>query len=187
MKTVVTAFKEHKEFKRIKYWDANDLSFNRDTYTPPHYADTIEILINKGAVGELYICGNRYTLGREHIFYIPSSGIYLTKYKKNDCVTIVSKITTEVLKLLLYLEAILTQGATQRLNYIINCFSLSFCQLVGGDGFTERGFTSATRYFSYRYKRKLRHLVRLNVCDVRTAVDPQSYSRSAQGNIRLNL
>ena len=109
MKNVVTAFKEHKEFKRIKYWDANDLTFERDTYSPPHYADTIEILVNKGSEGELYVCGKRYELCGEQAFYIPPYGVHSTRYKKSGGIMTVLKINLETLRSIFDLEAILKE------------------------------------------------------------------------------
>lgn len=109
MKTVVTAFKEHKEFKRIKYWDANDLTFERDTYSPPHYAETVEILVNKGSVGELYVCGKRYELFGEQAFYIPPYGVHSTRYKKSGGIMTVLKINLSELKPIFDLEAILME------------------------------------------------------------------------------
>lgn len=124
MKTVVTAFKEHKEFKRVKYWDANDLFFTCDAYSPPHYADTVEILVNRGAVGDMYICGNHYELSGEQVFYIPPNGVHSTKYVKNDGMMTVLKINVVSLKPLLDLEAILREEgiALTELPYLVESF-----------------------------------------------------------------
>ena len=107
MKNVITAFKEHKTFKYNRPWDVNTLTFPSDTITPPHYADTIEVLLCCDIMGEIYIGGHKYTLGGKQVFYIPPKIVHSVFYKKNDGYVKVLKINFEQLKPILGIEEIL--------------------------------------------------------------------------------
>lgn len=60
----MTAFKEHKIFKQNRPWDVNKMIFPTKITAPPHYADTIEVLLCCDLVGDIYIGGNKFELCR---------------------------------------------------------------------------------------------------------------------------
>ena len=84
MKNIITAFKEHKIFKHNRPWDINTMTFSADITTPPHYADTIEVLLCCNAKGDIYIGGNKFELCGTQIFYIPPRVVHSVFYKKCD-------------------------------------------------------------------------------------------------------
>lgn len=103
----MTAFKEHKIFKQNRPWDVNKLIFSTDITAPPHYADTIEVLLCCDVSGDIYIGGNKFTLCDKQIFYIPPRVVHSVFYKKNSGFVQVLKINFEQLKPLLNIEEIL--------------------------------------------------------------------------------
>lgn len=107
MKNVITAFKEHKTFKQNRVWDVNTLTFASDTITPPHYADTIEVLLCCDVMGDIYIGGRKYALGGKQVFYIPPKMVHSVFYQKNNGFVKVLKINIVQLKSVLDIEAML--------------------------------------------------------------------------------
>ena len=107
MNNVITAFKEHKTFKQNRPWDVNTLTFSADLITPPHYADTIEILLCCDVTGNIYIGGQKSALGNKQVFYIPPRAVHSVFYKKNDGYVKVLKINIEQLKTMLNIEEFL--------------------------------------------------------------------------------
>ncbi|MBQ8551280.1 MAG: helix-turn-helix transcriptional regulator [Clostridia bacterium] len=107
MKRVITAFKEHKEFKRKKHWDANILRFQTEIVTPPHYADTVEIIVNHGAVGDIHIGGKHCKVTDHLAYYIPPNAVHSIEYQKSDGYVSVLKINHLTLKQYLDLESVL--------------------------------------------------------------------------------
>ena len=108
MNRIVTAFKEHKEFKNEKHWDANDMTFKKDCQTPPHYADTVEIIINKGTVGDIYIGGTRFELAGQQAFFIPPDTVHSMHYKMCDGVVTVLKINVDTIKPYINIDKLLS-------------------------------------------------------------------------------
>ena len=107
MRHVITAFKEHKEFKRERHWDANILRFQKDVITPPHYADTIEIIVNHGAEGDIYIDGKHCKLSQHQAYFIPPNASHSMQYQKNEGYISILKINHLTLKKHLNLETVL--------------------------------------------------------------------------------
>ena len=107
MNQVITAFKEHKTFKQNRPWDVNTLTFPTDTVTPPHYADTIEVLLCCNVMGEIYIGGQKNVLGGNQVFYIPPRAVHSIFYKKNNGYVKVLKIHVEQFKAMLNIETLL--------------------------------------------------------------------------------
>lgn len=107
MKRVITAFKEYKEFKPEKHWDANVLRFEKAKVTPPHYADTVEIIINHGAAGDIHIDGNHCRLTDHLAYYIPPNAVHSVEYQKNDGYVSILKINHLALKQYLDLGSVL--------------------------------------------------------------------------------
>lgn len=107
MKNIITAFKEHKIFKHNRPWDINTMTFSADITTPPHYADTIEVLLCCNAKGDIYIGGNKFELGGTQIFYIPPQVVHSVFYKKCDGFVKVLKVNAEQLKPFFDIEEIL--------------------------------------------------------------------------------
>lgn len=107
MKRILTAFKEYKEFHDNRHWDANILRFPRDIVTPPHYADTVEILVNHSAVGDIHIGGRQYKLTPNTGYFISPNTVHSVFYPKNDGYIMGLKINHVTLKKYLDLEAVL--------------------------------------------------------------------------------
>ena len=78
----MTAFKEHKIFKQNRPWDVNKMIFPTKITAPPHYADTIEVLLCCDLVGDIYIGGNKFELCGKQIFYIPPRIVHSVFTKK---------------------------------------------------------------------------------------------------------
>ena len=83
MKRIITAFKEHKEFQKNRPWDVNDMFFPTDIVTPPHYADTIKILLCRNIKGTAFIGGNRFDVSGEKVFFIAPNVIHSMQYQKS--------------------------------------------------------------------------------------------------------
>lgn len=107
MKRIITVFKEHKEFKKEKHWDANILRFPTNTSTPPHYADTVEIIINHGACGDIHIAGTHCKSSEHLAYFIPPNAVHSMEYQKCDGYVSVLKINHLTLKKHLDLESVL--------------------------------------------------------------------------------
>lgn len=107
MKKVITAFKEHKTFQHLRPWDANTLFFPSDLTTPPHYADTIEVLLCCNVLGEIYIGGQKTDLSGKQVFYIPPGAVHAVYYKKSEGYVHVLKINVEQLDPFFQIEQIL--------------------------------------------------------------------------------
>ncbi len=97
MKDVITAFKEEKKFKYDRPWDVNPMFFPSDIITPPHYADTVEVLLCCGVSGEIFIGGEKTALGGKQVFYIAPRVVHSVFYKKNDGYVKILKINVEKL------------------------------------------------------------------------------------------
>lgn len=107
MKNLITAFKEHKTFKYNRPWDVNTLTFPADLITPPHYADTVEVLLCCDVTGDIYIGGQKSALGGRQVFYIPPMVVHSVFYKKNNGFVKVLKINIEQLNKMLDIEEFL--------------------------------------------------------------------------------
>lgn len=107
MKSIITAFKEQKSFKHNRPWDVNTMTFPTDITTPPHYADTIEVLLCCGVKGEIYIGGHCEEFYGKQVFYIPPRVVHSIFYKKNDGYVKVLKINIEQLKTAVDIENLL--------------------------------------------------------------------------------
>lgn len=107
MKRIVTMFKEYKEFRKDKHWDANVMYFPTDSVVPPHYADTVEILVNHGATGTIRIGGQVCDLGAHCAYFIAPDTVHAVDYHKNEGSISILKIDHRPLKRFLDLEAVL--------------------------------------------------------------------------------
>lgn len=107
MKNIITAFKEQKLFKHNRPWDVNIMTFPTDITVPPHYADTIEVLLCCGVNGEAYIGGQKSYLEGKQVYYIPPRVVHSIFYKKGNGYVEVMKINIEQLKDALNIENLL--------------------------------------------------------------------------------
>jgi AraC-like DNA-binding protein len=110
MKNVMTAFKEYKEFKKRRPWDVNTLRFPSGSTTPPHYAETIEILLCCDIKGTAYIGGNRYELEGKQAFFIAPNVIHSIQYLQSEGHVIVVKLHPDGLLPLINLQNILAES-----------------------------------------------------------------------------
>lgn len=109
MKKIMTVFKEHKEFHKNRPWDVNDMHFPSDVITPPHYADTIEILVCRDIKGTAFIGGNRFDLSGRKTFFIAPNVIHSMQYKKNEGVLTIVKLQLDGLTSMVNLPNILAR------------------------------------------------------------------------------
>ena len=110
MKNVMTAFKEYKEFKKKRPWDVNTMRFPSGSITPPHYAETIEILLCCNIKGTAYIGGNRYDLEGKQVFFIAPNVIHSMQYLQSDGHVTVIKLHPDGLLPLINLQNILAEA-----------------------------------------------------------------------------
>ena len=75
--------------------------------TPPHFANTIEILLTKGIEGNILINENRENFQEKSAFYIPPGTIHSMKYLKGGDFIVCFQINIEKLKEYIDLENIL--------------------------------------------------------------------------------
>lgn len=106
----VTAFKEHKEFAGARLCDVHRMTFPQDTVTPPHYADTLEILLCRNLKGTAVIDGNAYPLAGTQAFYIAPNVVHSVYYRKNDGDVRVVKVNLERMRAVMDFEEILRRS-----------------------------------------------------------------------------
>jgi len=107
MNRVITAFKEHKEFSNGKFWDANRLYLNKNISSPPHYADTVEIIVDHGAVGNIHIGGAHYEFSGSGAYFIAPDTVHSMMYKKCDGYVTILKLAVTPLKEFLDISAMI--------------------------------------------------------------------------------
>lgn len=104
---VVQSFKEQKEFPKDKPWSAVRIDYNKDDITPPHYADTIELLVYNNVLGDAYIGANHFVLKGKKAFFIAPNVVHGFNYKKCGGYVMTLKINAEQLKPIFNIEAYL--------------------------------------------------------------------------------
>ena len=75
--------------------------------TPPHFANTIEILLTKGIEGSININENHDTFKEKSAYYIPPGAIHSMKYVKGGDLIVCFQINIEKLKTYINLENVL--------------------------------------------------------------------------------
>lgn len=104
----ITAFKEHKEFQKNRPWSFWQTSTGFDAFvTPPHYAETIEILIFHQVKGDIYIDGRHFLLAEDQVFFIAPQLVHAMNYKASCGKIVALKINPIQLKPLLDLDVLL--------------------------------------------------------------------------------
>lgn len=106
---VLTAFKEYKNFKQKKPWDFNKQVFPTNVFVPPHYAETIEVLLCYNTEGVIHIGSQTFKLCGEQAFFIAPTVVHSIEYHKNDGFVYVLKINTPQFKSVIDLEALLSK------------------------------------------------------------------------------
>ena len=107
MSKIFTAFLEHKDFKKDRPWSMVRQRFDRQTISPPHYAETIEILICKNIVGTAHIGGQKFDLSGDPVFFIPPQTVHAFDYAASDGVVLALKWHPTMLKEYLNIDGIL--------------------------------------------------------------------------------
>lgn len=108
MKNVITAFKEHKNFMSKRPWDSNIQVFPTNNIVPPHYAETIEVLLCCNVKGSINIGGKNFLLGGKQVFFIAPTIIHSINYIKSDGFVNVIKINNPEIKPILDLDKVLS-------------------------------------------------------------------------------
>ena len=117
-----TVFKEHQEFSKKKPWEYKIHTFPTDRVVPPHYAETLEVLIYENITGETHIGGHRLKLGGKQVFFVGPNVVHAMYYKKNDGKNITLKIDTELLKPIFDISAYLDYYGTNFSNLPMEIF-----------------------------------------------------------------
>lgn len=107
MEETVTAFREYKDFKDNSTFSVIEMYFPMDTVTPPHYADTIEILLYENLEGSIRIGGQEFCLEGKQAFFIAPNLVHSVFYRKCDGKATVMKINVNRLKTMLDMEQIM--------------------------------------------------------------------------------
>lgn len=108
MRNILTAFKEHKEFNKDKPWSATVFSFETEIITPPHYAETIEILAYDGVAGDAHIGGQHFTISGRRAYFVAPNVVHAMYYKPCDGHSVTMKINVNQLKPIFDIEAFLS-------------------------------------------------------------------------------
>lgn len=102
----ITAFKEYKHFKSNKPWSVVKMTFPNGGSTPPHYGETIEILLCNGIKGECHIGGQHFNFSGKQVFFIAPNIIHSMTYLPNDGTVYVIKIYPTGLSRYLNLQSV---------------------------------------------------------------------------------
>ncbi|MBR5152332.1 MAG: helix-turn-helix transcriptional regulator [Clostridia bacterium] len=105
---LLLAFKEHKEFKKNRPWSFWQFGPEvRSFMTPPHYAETIEVLFFYDMEGDVHIGGQHFTLGGNRVFFVAPNIVHSMNYKACKGIIKTLKINPPQLKSLLDLDTLL--------------------------------------------------------------------------------
>lgn len=108
MKNIITAFKEHKNFNKKKPWDSNVMTFTESTIVPPHYAETIEVLLCCNITGFIFVGGQEIVLHGKQVIFIAPNVVHSIKYINTDGIVKVLKINVPQLNSILNIENFLS-------------------------------------------------------------------------------
>jgi AraC-like DNA-binding protein len=111
MKQVFTALIEHKSFRHARPWSLVRQTFTQPTISPPHYAETIEILVCKGIIGVAHINGATFDMSGDRVFFIAPQIVHSFEYQASEGTVLAVKWHPELMKDYLSLEKILEQHA----------------------------------------------------------------------------
>ncbi len=103
----ITAFKEYKHFKTNRPWSVVKMTFPNGNNTPPHYGETIEILLCENIKGKCHIGGQHFDFGGKQVFFIAPGVIHSMNYLSGDGTVFVIKIYLSGLSRYLNLQSIL--------------------------------------------------------------------------------
>ena len=109
MNRIFTAFVEHKDFRRTRPWSLVRQHFDRPTLSPPHYAETIEVLICKGIRGVAHIDGKRFDMSGDRVFFIAPQVVHSFEYQASSGTVLAVKWHPALLTDYLSLDKILEQ------------------------------------------------------------------------------
>ncbi len=112
MKPYFSAFLEHKDFAPNRPWSVVPLNFPLPVITPPHYADTVEILFCNYVKGTACINSRSYPLCGKKYFFIPPKAIHSLRYEQSDGYVLVVKFHPAFLNRYLNLDACLQEYGT---------------------------------------------------------------------------
>lgn len=107
MKRLFTAFVEHKEFSQSQPWSVIRQVYPAPTIAPPHYAETVEIMVYNQVHGIAYINGQEYKIDGQKVLYIPPQTVHSFDYPICDGYALVLKLHPEMLKEFINLDNIL--------------------------------------------------------------------------------
>ncbi len=116
----ITAFKEYKHFKTNKPWSVVKMTFPNGGSTPPHYGETIEILLCDGIKGECHIGGQHFNFNGKQVFFIAPNIIHSMTYLPNNGTVYVIKLYLSGLSRYFNLQAVFD-------NYELNISDLPIC------------------------------------------------------------
>ena len=109
MKNLFTAFIEHKEFKTSHPWTVVEQSPSLTLLSPPHYAETVEILLFDNVSGNAYIGGVHYKLCGKSVLYVAPHTVHSFDYSPGNGKILVLKLQPEMLKRFIDTENLLNE------------------------------------------------------------------------------
>jgi len=102
-----SAFKEHKTFAPGRPWSVVELRYANEAFSPPHYADTVEILICNHAAGHCYVGKKTIPLQGQQVIFIAPGIIHSAHYQPYNGYVWVLKLQPQALQQYVQLSAIL--------------------------------------------------------------------------------
>ena len=153
MENFLSAFKEHKPFKKEKPWDANIIKIPFDCVTPPHYAETIEVLLCCNVLGQITIGNHTFELTGNQAYFIPPNVIHSLHYKKSEGYVDVLKINLPVINSALNLDNLLSfyNLAMENMPIVIKDFELleSISQTFHNSKYVEDAMQAILKLFHF--------------------------------------
>lgn len=138
MNTDFTALLEHQDFIDSRPWRAAMQTYETAHIAPPHFAESFEILLCSGAVGEAYIGGRRFDIVGNKVLYIPPLTIHSLDYLPSSGYVWVIKIHHTNMKKFLDIPAVLAEydRSPEMLLYEYDCYDrfISFVPSLLNDG-----------------------------------------------------
>lgn len=84
MRNISTAFIERREFDSNTPWYVAHFDYKLPWFSPPHYAETIEICHYYHVTGAVQVDNHTFTLGGDTTIYIPPNSIHAMNYSPCD-------------------------------------------------------------------------------------------------------
>lgn len=121
------SFKENLYFNGVCPYRIRKKDFRNDDIAPLHYADTLEIGVCCGIVGELVIGREQLKITGDTVYVVPPGVVHSTAFKQGDGCIYVLHVSLEHLQGLIDMEQLFQQN--QKSIYAIPCICPDFVQI----------------------------------------------------------